>query len=155
MCNDFLRPRENSWKWFNVLGVVRRRLYILRGDKSAFSHKNNMVNRFTKWVNRFREHKNKLKTHEGWYYLVHWWIDSRKPRMKYDAIQPFVKSIQCKTKTFMIRFKWWLIDSHVMRFRKWWIISSGVRDFDDTIQAMLNWFNRWKDEHWHIFKVSE
>jgi len=40
-----------------------RRLYIVRGDKSEISPKDNLVNRFTTWVNRFRQHKNKIETH--------------------------------------------------------------------------------------------
>ena len=64
MNNEFLRPRENSCKGFNEFGVMRRTIYIVRGDKTQFSHKMNRLNRFTEWLNRFRQQKNKLGKHE-------------------------------------------------------------------------------------------
>jgi len=57
MNNEFLRPRENRCKWFNCLGVVRRSVYIVKGEKTQFSHKINRLNRFTKCLNRFRQQK--------------------------------------------------------------------------------------------------
>ena len=100
--------------------------YIYRGvDKTKFSRKNNMVNRFTKWVNRFRQQKYKPRIHEGWHDSVHKWINSSEPRMKNDAIQPSVESIQCESESFMIRFKLWRIDSHVIRLEELWFDSSA------------------------------
>ena len=150
MCNEILRPRENSCKWFNILRVMRRRLYIVRSEKSKFSHKNNMVNRFTKWVNRFRQEKYKTTSHEEWHDSVHMWIDSSEPSMKNDVIQPFFESIQCKSESFMIRFILWWINSHVIRLKKvvnrfiwsqrlhmirfnvWWIDSTSEKMNYDT-----------------------
>ena len=125
MNNEFLRPRENRSKWFNNFGVTRRKVYIVRSDKIKYSHKNNIVNRFTKWVNRFRQQKYKPKIHEEWYDWVQVWIDSCEPRMKNDVIQPIVELIQCKSEesydaiqTVMNRFKLWWIDSHMIRLKK-------------------------------------
>jgi len=47
MNNEFLRPRENSCKWFNNFEVMRRRQYVREGRKAKFSHKNNCMNWFT------------------------------------------------------------------------------------------------------------
>ena len=65
--NEFLRPRENRCKWFNILGVMREWVYIENKGKCKFSCKNNYVNRFIKWVNRFRQQKCKSETYEDRY----------------------------------------------------------------------------------------
>jgi len=102
---EFLRPRENRCKWFNAFGVMRRRLFIRRGDKTKFSHKNNRLNRFTKCLNRFRQQKDRQEKYEGWYNSRYIWVDSSVPR-------------------------WRLNDSNFV-----WINSMQVRKFCETIQA--------------------
>jgi len=47
MNKEFLRPRENSCKWFNDFGVMMRRQYIGEGRKAKKILKNNCMNRFT------------------------------------------------------------------------------------------------------------
>jgi hypothetical protein len=64
---EFLRPRENRCKWFNTLDVMKKWVYIEGSGKCKISHKNNIVNRFTKCVNRFRQQKYKSETYEDWY----------------------------------------------------------------------------------------
>jgi len=101
MNNEFLRPRENRCKWFNKFVNVWRRLYIVRVDKSKISHKNNLVNRFTKWVNRFRQQK------------------TTQECMKYETLQWISESIQVSPWWRMIRF-----NLQMNRFsasqRVWW-----------------------------------
>jgi len=51
MNSEFLRPRENSCKWFIDSRVMRRIIYIVRGDKTKILHKINIVNRFKEmWI---------------------------------------------------------------------------------------------------------
>jgi len=57
MNNEFLRPRENSCKWFNNFEVVERSVYIVKGENTQFSHKINRLNRFIKCLSRFRQQK--------------------------------------------------------------------------------------------------
>jgi len=146
MCNEILRPRENSCKWFNILRVMRRRLYIVRSEKSKFSHKNNMVNRFTKWVNRFRQEKYKTTSHEEWHDSVHMWIDSSEPSMKNDVIQPFLNLFSASQR--VLWYDSYCDESIHMWYdsKKWWIVSFEVRDFiwygsmyDESIQQVKRW----------------
>jgi hypothetical protein len=141
MNNEFLRPRENSCKWFNKLGVVMRRLFIERGEKTKFSHKNNRVNRFTKCLNRFRQQKDRPEKYEGWYDSRHIWVDSSVPRWrlnqfklcmnrfnasqrvlwddssKKETMHTWIDSNRCesihmKSKTLLNRFRLWWVDSN-------------------------------------------
>jgi len=79
MCNEFLRPRENSCKLFNNLEVMRRGTGIVRRNKAKISHKINMVN-------RFRQQKTIQK------------------RMKDDTIQCIRESIPVSPGWRMLRF---------------------------------------------------
>ena len=97
MNNEFLRHRENSCKWFNTFGDVERSVYIVKGEKTQFSHKFNRLNRFTKCLNQFRQQKDRPEKYEGWYDSKHIWVDSSVPRMKIDAIQTSYESIQGKS----------------------------------------------------------
>jgi len=64
MNNEFWRPGENIYNWFNELSVMRKWEYIEKEGKCKFLPKNNYVNRFTKWVNRFRQLKDKFEGYE-------------------------------------------------------------------------------------------
>ena len=80
MNNEFLRPTENSCKWFNALEVMRMILFIERGDKTQNSHKTKWVNRFNYWVNRFKPYKTNKKERKldaEWNVSSDIWIDSR------------------------------------------------------------------------------
>jgi hypothetical protein len=44
---------------------MRMSLFIEKGDKTKFLHKNNIGNVFTISVNRFRQQKNNTQLHEG------------------------------------------------------------------------------------------
>jgi len=44
---EFLRPIEDRCKWFNNLGVVGRRVYIVKEGKYKILNQNNIMNRFT------------------------------------------------------------------------------------------------------------
>ena len=137
---EFLRHRENRWKWFNTFGVMRTRLFIRRCYKTRFSQKNNRLNRFTKCLNRFRQLKDRLEKYEGWYDSRYIWVDSsvlrwRLNRFKlrvnwFDASQRVLwddlskketmhiwvdsdrcESIHMKSKTLLNRFRLWWVDS--------------------------------------------
>jgi len=73
MNNEFLRPRENSCKWFNEFGVVRIRQYIREGRKAKFSHKNNCMN-------RFKPYKKKWTKGKIWWRMIRvkWWLKRLK-----------------------------------------------------------------------------
>jgi len=152
MNNEFLKPRENRWKWFNYFGFMRRWVYIERSGKCKNSAKKNIVNRFSKYVNRLGHQKYKPETYEDWSDSVQKWIDSSEPKMKNDAIELFMNWFSVSHKDFMMRFKIWWIDSIMIRFKFWSIVSFKVRKFkwydsrhDESIQQV-------KNEIWLIFK---
>jgi len=105
MNNEFLRARENRCKWFNVLRVMKGRLYIERSGKTKFLHKIKRVNRFTKWVNWFRQQK------------------TTQECMKDETIQCICESIQVSPDE-----EWY--DSTIL-----WIDLVEVREFRETIQT--------------------
>jgi len=144
MCNEFLRPRENNWKWFNDLGVMRRRLFIEKGDKTEFSHKNNIVNRFTKWVNRFRQQKTTQKCMKD--EMIKCMCESIQvsPGWRLIRFNLLLNWFSVSQRVLVRRFKLKWVDSSVNRFRKMWIDSSEVRNFDESIQCILNRFRRHK-----------
>jgi len=125
MNNEFLSPRENSCKWFNGLGVMRKCIYIEKCGKRKVSAKNNTVNRFSKCVNRHRQLNDKHDDNEDWYVSDTLWIDSNVPRW---------------------RLIW---------FKILWIDSNKVIKFHDTIQHNLNRFmgvysvKLWIDSLWY------
>jgi len=137
MFYEFLRPRENICKWFNELWVTRWRVYIVRRKIAQFSHKNNRVNRLTKWVNRFRQQKDNLKLHQGWNDSLFMWINSSESIQmnRFKACQIVLWDVSNKK-----------VDSYVIRFREFWMDSSIVRNFDESIQYIVNRFNMLKDE---------
>jgi len=115
MNKEFLRPRKNRCKWFNELGVMRRRLFIERGDKTDFSHRHNRVNRFTKWVNRFRQQKT---THNC---------------MKDETIQCMCESIQVSRRWRLIRVNL-LMNRFNVSQRVWWDDSN----WNESIQVWID-----------------
>jgi len=123
MNNEFLRPRENSCKWFNNLGVMRRRLFIEKGDKTKFSYKNN-------WVNRFKPYKTKHeKGKMRWRMIRVKWKMKRlkRPRKLIDTIHILHESIQTKSEILSIHVKYdtihnW-IDSRLYWYDSWESVS--------------------------------
>jgi len=141
MNNEFLRPRENSCKWFNVLGVMRKCVYIEKGGKCKISAKNNWVNRFTYCVNRFKQLNDKPDEQWRLIRIRHKLNRFKSPQMKIDTIQTLMnrfnqsqRVLWFDSKTFesiQARKRWkidvvniWIdsqilwIDSHVNRFKK-------------------------------------
>ena len=108
MSNEFLRPRENRCKWFNDLRVMRRRLFIERGNKTKFSHKSNWVNGFTNLMNRF----NPYKTNQ----------EGEKNRSKMERVKRYLNRLKMPRRRLI-----WFI-KRMNRFRQgrrdWWIDSS-------------------------------
>jgi len=132
MNNEFLRRRENSCKWFNTFGKEERNVYIVKGEKTQFSHKFNRLNRFTKCLNRFRYQKDRPEKYEGWYDSKHIWVDSSVPRMKIEAIQTSYESIQDKSGSFVRRCIHESIhiksETLLNRFRLWWVDSNWSKN---------------------------
>jgi len=161
MNNEFLRPRENGCKWFNHFGAMRRRLFIERGDKTKFSHKNNRLNWFTKCLNRFRQQKDRPENmkddmiqdifeliqvypDEDWFDSNFVWIDSMQVRefcetiqakkiwCIHESIQIDVESIHMKSETLVNRFRLWGVDSN--RFQmNFYTFSNDTKHQDQTI----------------------
>jgi len=114
MNNEFLRPRENSCKWFNKLGVVRRRLFIERGDKTKFSHKSNWVNRSTNLMNRFKPYKTKQ--------------EGEKNGCKMERVKRYLNRLKMPRRgliRFIHRINWFRQGQ-----RNWWIDSN--RKWNDS-----------------------
>jgi len=141
MNNEFLRPRDNRCKWFNTFGVVRRSVYIVKRKKAQFSHKINILNRFTKYMNRFRQLKTRLKRKkdetihytlnqfkwtqdDDWYDSNLLWIDSsvsqrvlwddsnRKEMIHSWTDSGGSESIQLKSETSLNQFRLYWVDSN-------------------------------------------
>jgi len=93
MNNEFLRTRENSCKWFNNLGVMRKCVYIEKGGKCKISAKNNRVNRFTYCMNRFRELNDKPDEQWKWIRIRHKLNRFKSPLMKIDTIQTLMNQV--------------------------------------------------------------
>ena len=151
MSYEFLRPRENRCKWFNEFGVMRRRIFIERGDKTKFSHKHNRLNRFTKWMNRFRQQKDRQKKYEGWYDSRRIWVDSSVPRWRLNRfnlrMNRFNESQRVMWDDSSIKdtmYAW--IDSD-----RSWIDSHEVRNFSESIQIVMRRFKLIQNEFWHFF----
>ena len=119
MNNEFLRPRENSFKWFNNFGVKRKRQYIGKASKAKFLHKSNCVNRFIKQLNRFRHQNDKPGHKERLLRLMQvmrnvklfellWW--------RSESIQDYFESIQRESESLMIRLKNEWYDSNMNQF---------------------------------------
>jgi len=85
--------------------------------------------------------KDNQRMHEGWNDSVHKRIDSGEPKMKNDTIHSSDESIQCKSKSFVRRFKQKRVDSYVIGFKELWIDSSIVRDLYESIQCVMNRFS--------------
>ena len=156
MSNKFLRPRENRCKWFNNFGKEERSVYIVRDEKTQFSHKFNKLNRFTKCLNRFRQQKDRPEKYEGWYDSNHIWVDSSVPRMKIDTIQTSYESIQDKLENFVRRFKNRKETMHT------WIDSNRCESIHMKSETLLNRFRLWwvdsnwfKDDFWPFFKLHK
>ena len=128
MSNEFLRPRENRCKWFNTFGVMRRRLFIERGDKTKFLHKNNRLNRFTKCMNRFRQQEDRPEKYEGWYDSGYIWVDSSVPRWR------LIRFKLCVNRFNAIQRVLWDDSSKKETMHRW--IDS---DCDESIQTDSKW----------------
>ena len=126
MNNEFLRPRENRCKWFNILGVMRKWVYIQRSGKCKISHKT------TKWIdslNVWIDPDIKIQARDLWRLI---WFIVNLNRFKCAQIEKwcdldFYESIQCKSEK-----------NH------------------DTTHPNMNWFSsvRFKDLYWlHFVKT--
>jgi len=134
MNNEFLRPRVNSCKWFNDLGVMRKCVYIEKGGKCKISAKNNRVNWLTYYLNRFRQLNDKPDEQWRLIRIRHKLNRFKSPQMKIDTIQTLMnrfnqsqRVLWYDSKTFesiQARKRWKIdavniwIDSHVNRFKK-------------------------------------
>ena len=153
MCNEFLRPIENSCKWFNILEVMRRGAYIVRDGKSKISNKNNNMNQFNKRVNRFKPLYDILgKTRVLWRLIR---IRIKLYRFKaahdedwYDS--KYYESIQDRSETICDTTHWILRWHKVNRFNHSWINSNEVRNFFESIQAYVNRFMQRKHKTWQM-----
>ena len=135
MSKEFLRPRENRCKWFNAFGVMRR-LFIRKGDKTKFSHKNNRLNRFTKCLNRFRQQKDRLEKYEGWYDSRYIWVDSNVPRGRLNRFKLRVNRFDASQ-----RVLW--DDSRKKETMHIWIDSDRCESIHMKSEALLNRFRLW------------
>ena len=144
MNNEFLRRRENSCKWCDELGVMRRILFIEKGDKNEFSHQNNIVNRFTKWMNRFRQQKTTQKCMKD--ETIKYMCESIQvnPGWRLIRFNLLLNRFSLSQRVLVRRFKLKRVDSSVNRFRKMRIDSTEVRNFDESIQWIMNRFRRHK-----------
>ena len=130
MNNEFLRPRENSCKWFNNFGVMRRKVYIVMKGKYKILSKMN-------WANRFRPYKTKQEKRKMWWRMMRVKQELNRfkiPRMRFNMIHFNHESIQIKSESLMSRIKQIWYDSHEVReqhvfFKSLWIDSR----FFDTI----------------------
>jgi len=138
MNNEFLRPRENSCKWFNKMRVMRRRLFIERGDKTKFSQKSNWVNRFSNLMNRFKPYKTKQ--------------EGEKNRCKMERVKRYLNRLKMPRRRLIQFIK------RMNRFRQgqrdWWIDSN--RKWNDsylnrfTVRMIrIIWNPRASCQFWH------
>ena len=155
MNNEFLRPRENRCKWFNILGVMREWVYIEKKGKCKFLAKNNSVNWFSKWVNRFKPLKDKAAKNEDWYVSCQDWINSKYPEwrlIRFKLLRIYSRQVR--------KILWYdsckgLIDSHVSRFIK--LVNRRIR----SQRLLMNRFrHKWIDSNtkrWILakFRVCE
>jgi len=138
MSNEFLRPRENSCKWFNIFGDVERSVYIVKGEKTQFSHNFKRFNRFTKCLNQFREQKDIQRS------------------MKDDTIQSIFESIQMYPEWRLIRFKLCMNRFNASQNVLWddsnrhtWIDSNRCESIHMKSETLLNRFRLWwVDSNW-------
>ena len=140
MNNEFLRFRENRCKWFNNLEVEKKSVYVVKGEKTQFSHKNNILNRFMYLVNRFRHQEGYAQTqerYENWCKSRDIWNDSSRPHGWMNRFRESQRVWWYDSRTNETIQTW--IDSYAMWINSW-IDSFRVRDFFETIQIGLSRF---------------
>ena len=90
---------------------MEERVYIVRREKTQFSHKMNWMNRFTYHLNRFKPYKKKENYDEEWNVSTVIWVDSNNPEVIwYDSKQVWIDSDHVREldesfQTTMIRYK--------------------------------------------------
>ena len=120
MNNEFLRPRENSCKWFNNFGVMRRKVYIVMKGKYKILSKMN-------WANRFRPYKTKQEKTKMWWRMMGVKQELNRfkiPRMRFDILI-----------SIMNRFR--------LSQRVWWVESNKY----DTIHIWIDSIDLWYSSH--------
>jgi len=133
MNKEFLRPRENSCKWFNDFGVTRKWVYIESDGKCKFSHKNNWMNQFTKYVSQFKPLNDKT--------------GKKKNTMKIDTYQERFESIQNPQDVdwYGSDKKW--IDSNQFREYSWYV--SILNDTQNRFIVYLSRFTQVREFMWY------
>jgi hypothetical protein len=125
MCNEFLRPKENSCKWFNNLGVMRMGVYIVKKGKCKILNKTTAwINSTNEWIdsNHYMTNWEDQESYEVWCTSEYVWIDSNCPGWR------------------LIWFKIWWIDSGKVRDILWYDSLNIETTQSESIQTSMKRF---------------
>jgi hypothetical protein len=102
--------------------------------------------------------KDNPRMHEGWNDSMHEWIDSSKPRMKNDTIQPSDELISVQVREFcetiqteMKRFKCDTIQDVVNRFT----CSQKLRWIDSVCDVSIQYATKISVTHFHKWILDQ